>query len=479
MFLRIVGPLMSLVVVVLVVLVVPVLLGISSDRTGQVELERRVAMDRIADLARTATDSSQEPLRQLVDQYQDLYGESVLVVDGTGEVVVSAGDLHPGDARVQRRTRDFGYNVPDLTIDTVTPWSDRTTLLSVPVESGSDLATGLVLMEVDLGPARSQVRRDWGLIVGSAFVAMLLLLGASARTARWVIRPVADLEGAALALAAQRETPDLAVTGPPELRRLGRAFQTMSTALTLALKQQRDLLARTSHQLRNPLAAAQLQLDLLSSRPGPSDERIGTVQENLDRMETTLDRLLGIAEAEHRVAESRAPRLTAEIEADRPGTRAEDIATHVDRRWGRTSGLRLVIDATPGLVLDLPPADAVEIVDTVVENAVKYAGPEATVRVTVAVDGPADDAGDDAAVDLVMIRVEDDGEGLTDSELAHAAEQFWRSSRHAEQPGTGLGLAIVDALARAAAGSMTVGRSELGGFEVTVRVPRGGRRGPA
>jgi len=462
-YLRIVVPLMALVIAVLVVLVLPVLQGISTDRTSQVELERRVAMDRIADVARTATGTSPGPLRQLVERYADLFGESVLVVDGAGEVVVRAGDLGPDDEQTVRRTRDFGYNLPDLTIDVITPWSDDTTLLSVPVESGSDIATGLVLIESDLRPARSEIRQAWGLIVGAALVALMVLLVVTARAARWIIRPVSDLEVAAIALASQRETPDLAVTGPPELRRLGRAFQTMSAALTLALKQQRDLVARTSHQLRNPLTAVQLQLDLLSAESGAVSRRLQPVQDNLDRMESTLDRLLGIAEAEHRLAESRATRLAEDIESERAGTQGSHLAAHLRKRWGEGSGLRLELHVEESVVLDVPLADAVEIVDTVTENALKYAGPHALVRVTIA-----------SVVDGAAIRIEDDGEGLTDAELTHAAEQFWRSSRHAQQPGSGLGLAIVDAIARASGGTMSVGRSSLGGFEVTVTVPQSG-----
>ena len=65
--------------------------------------------------------------------------------------------------------------------------------------------------------------------------------------------------------------------------------------------------------------------------------------------------------------------------------------------------------------------------------------------------------------------VEDDGPGIADTAVAAA---LMRGERLDEsRPGTGLGLAIVSDLVDAYNGSLTLGRSPLGGLRAAIRLP--------
>ncbi|GHE14119.1 sensor histidine kinase [Klenkia taihuensis] len=460
---RIVAPLMTLVVAVAVLLVLPSLQTVSRERTNELELQRREVLDRVASLTRLAVETGDAvPLERYLVRHHDLHGESLLVIDTTEQVLAGVGGLDPDDPRVERRTRDSGYNVPFREVEPVLPWSSATAVLSVPVEVSRDVASGVVLLEADLTDARDDVRRGWLGIVVPALLGLLALFWVTLRAARWILRPVHALEAATHALTQQEAPAAVAVGGPPELRRLASSFTTMAGTLSATLAQQRDLVSNTSHQLRNPLAAVRLNVDLL---PAPTDadrQRLAAVQADLDRLDHTVDRLLGLAEAEHRVMEARAARL-GDAPAE-PGATADRVRAHVAARWGGPGGPAVRVTADDDVVLALPAAEVVEVVDALVENAVKYAGPGAHVEVGLRAGAPG----------RAVLEVADDGDGLTDEELAHARERFWRSSRHVEHPGTGLGLAIVDALARAAGGSMTVARAAAGGLAVRLDLPRDG-----
>jgi signal transduction histidine kinase len=70
---------------------------------------------------------------------------------------------------------------------------------------------------------------------------------------------------------------------------------------------------------------------------------------------------------------------------------------------------------------------------------------------------------------MIEIAIEDDGEGLDDQALVAARK---RGARLDESlPGSGLGLSICDELARAYGGSLTLGRSELGGLRARLLLP--------
>ena len=72
-----------------------------------------------------------------------------------------------------------------------------------------------------------------------------------------------------------------------------------------------------------------------------------------------------------------------------------------------------------------------------------------------------------------LISVEDEGPGIPEELRERVFERFFRidASRSRDTGGTGLGLAIVKHVAESQGGSVTVGKSHLGGAAFTVRLP--------
>jgi signal transduction histidine kinase len=82
-----------------------------------------------------------------------------------------------------------------------------------------------------------------------------------------------------------------------------------------------------------------------------------------------------------------------------------------------------------------------------IQNAVKYRRPDAPLVV---------DLSGAVADGRYVLRVSDNGAGMSEEEAAHAAEPFYRSPRMHEVPGTGLGLAIVSRVAKASGGALSI-----------------------
>ncbi len=103
----------------------------------------------------------------------------------------------------------------------------------------------------------------------------------------------------------------------------------------------------------------------------------------------------------------------------------------------------------------------VQAVTNVLENARKYAGPEAKIRV-----------GASTSDGHGIISVEDDGPGIPIELREVVFERFYRGPVHRNQvPGTGLGLAVVDAIIRRHGGRVEAGPSALGGEQLRLAIP--------
>ena len=232
--------------------------------------------------------------------------------------------------------------------------------------------------------------------------------------------------------------------------------------LQRALARQRAFVADASHELRNPLAVLQGELEL-AARPGRGPAELaaavrsaGTEAERLARL---TDDLL----------------LLARSDEERFGLRQErtDIGALLVR-CAELAGSRLAaagvtgrVDVAPGTYADVDPDRIRRAVDNLVGNALRFA-PRGSVIVLAA-----RTAGGDLEID-----VSDNGPGFPAGFLPHAFERFARpdSGRSRGDGGAGLGLAIVRAIAVAHGGVATAANKPDGGAVVRLRLP--GAAGP-
>jgi signal transduction histidine kinase len=216
------------------------------------------------------------------------------------------------------------------------------------------------------------------------------------------------------------------------------------------LEQQRAFVADASHQLRNPLSALLLRIELLALELPEGNAEIASVRTEGKRLAQVLDDLLDLALAEHAEADLKLTDIGALAEE-----RVAAWSAAADAKGVRLSG---TCPPTTGW------ADAITLssaLDAVIDNAVKFTPEGGAVEVSVSFDG-----------DTSKVVVTDTGPGLTDEELARVGDRFWRSGRHQNVKGSGLGLSITSALLAAGGGTLDYAHHEPRGLRVTVKVPR-------
>ncbi|MFJ2716646.1 ATP-binding protein [Streptomyces sp. NPDC087437] len=463
---RLLPLLIVLMAAVLLALGVPLAVSVAGAEQQKAVVDRIDDAARFAALAQFVTDGTSGPRRTVPDErletlrrelgsYHEVYGIRAGVFYRTGIPMANApadwllpafGEVRDAfdEALLSRRSHD-----PEQ----VWPWQRHRLVVASPVIRDGDVVA-VVVTDSPTGQVRSRTVRGWLLIGTGEIAAMLLAVGAALRLTGWVLRPVRILDATTHDIATGRLKSRVAAAGgPPELRRLARSFNEMADNVEDVLEQQRAFVADASHQLRNPLSALLLRIELLALELPEDNEEIASVRTEGKRLAQVLDDLLDLALAEH-------------AEPDLKLIDIGELAAERVAAWApaaEAKGVRLVGDcpATTGWA---DPVALSSALDAVIDNAVKFTPGGERVEVTVSFDR-----------DTSTIVVADHGPGLTDEEIARVGDRFWRSGRHQNINGSGLGLSISRALLAAGGGSISYVRhreEEPRGLRVTVAVPR-------
>lgn len=255
-----------------------------------------------------------------------------------------------------------------------------------------------------------------------------------------IVGPLNTLAAAAGRLGRGEAVGLIEPTGPLEVRRLTDAFNDMRGRLTRFVEERTRLLAALGHDLRSPLTAMRLRLELLED-----DENSARLRTTVDEMQTMVEATLAFA----RGAASRESHETFDI-----GVLLRDLAGDVAEAGGSVS-----VDADEGLPVRAQPTGIRRALRNIVENAVRYGG-KADISVR-------------QWESMVEISVTDDGPGIPEERLEDVFTPFVRleNSRSQETGGVGLGLAIARTYIHANGGEIGLKNRPEGGLEVTIRVP--------
>jgi signal transduction histidine kinase len=465
--LRVLGVLSILAVLLVLIASYTILASASRELTQELQINRAAALNRLAQVAFDAgTDGGgSAQLQAEMDRYSEVYGEGVLIRLQQG--TLRSGGLSEDRPDVKDALARANLGLSETTLTPLQPFGTGTQVISRSFGSASQVL-GAAVLEVDPDAARQKLRERW-LAVGlaAATITAMLLLGA-ARVTRWVLRPVHRLNAAVAELETTGRSRRLPAEGPPELRELSRSFTAMAQSVSDSIEAQRQLIADTSHELRNPVGALRLRIDLLQLELHTAPERTAAaaVVTELERVEEILDGVLRLAAAEHRAFEGSAgtPPNTL-LPGDKAPVDPFAIVQEEAERAGpaaRHAGASILLGSAPGqsALITCNPDHLAQMVGELLNNAIKYAG-RARISVAVRVRGA-----------TVVIEVSDDGPGLSSDERATATHRFWRSPQHRDIGGNGLGMTIVEKLAAANGGRLLLSEAKPHGLAVSLEFPR-------
>ena len=210
--------------------------------------------------------------------------------------------------------------------------------------------------------------------------------------------------------------------------------------------------AAVSHELRTPLARLLVLLESAALPGAHVEALVDQAREEIEQTRDLIDDVLFLGELE-----------TGREVVSLGRTRALPIVDEVRRSLAERAEhaeVRVAVVGGPEIELPLRPRMLRVVVENLVANAIRYAGPGSTCTITLSQEG----AGP-------LLVVGDDGVGVRRSELPRLFERFYRADQARTSRGTGLGLAIVKHVVTAAGGTVEARSAPGQGLEIVCRFP--------
>jgi two-component system, OmpR family, sensor kinase len=388
-------------------------------------------------------------LRQIALSLRDqtLQSQSALYPDFDYDFIVQVWD--PGGSLVYLSNQDILLPQSNLGFDTVSvngaDWriftmsnAGKTIQVALPVGLRSDRGASMALRI--LVPVFASIPM-FALLIWLLVGRGLAPLGEIAR---------------AIAMRAPSSLEPLSEDGlPGEVQPMVAQLNALLARLGEAIETQKRFTADAAHELRTPLSALQLQLQVLERAQTPEERReaLEHLKAGAQRANRAVGQLLTLARLEPEAAQGapapvRLDRLVHSCVADIEPLAA---AKRIELRLGRVD---------PAVVAGREDALRT-LLDNLVENAIRYthAGGRVTVDAFEDREGP-------------LLAVTDDGPGIPAEERKRVFDRFYRV-RGTGTPGSGLGLAIVKAIADSHRASVELADGEgSAGLTVRVRFPK-------
>lgn len=413
----------------------------------------------------------------VLEQRAELVARSPLGGGFDGKMTVNTGPFQFSDIQFDivdsNGTSRLTFNHPDNQLPSRFVGTDERAVAAGKLVSTARVVDGYEVVAVQYDQiqgtalvAAESLSSDQNLLGTLSLVLILIsaagvLVAAVAGTAvaRGGLRPVLRLTRATERVAATGDLRPIPASGDDELGRLTQSFNVMLGALAESQEQQRRLVADAGHELRTPLTSLRTNLELLVEARKPNapalsqqdeTELYTDVRGQLDELTTLIGDLVELARQD-------APQVVHE-----PVELVDVVERALDRARRRASGADVRFEVTLQPWALLGDASALErAVLNLLDNAVKFSPHDGVIGVTLR------PLGDGTAV----IEVTDRGPGISEDDLPHVFDRFYRSEEARTLPGSGLGLSIVMQAAQRHGGMAYAGRVPGEGALMAIRLP--------
>jgi signal transduction histidine kinase len=296
----------------------------------------------------------------------------------------------------------------------------------------------MIAGHVENGPRPWFWGAPWLVTLMTAFISISVL---GLWAARALATPLSSFAKAAEDFSLDGTSEPLPERGPEEIRLVARALNRMHERIGRLMSDRTRMLAAISHDLRTPITRLRLRAEFIEDEGNRKRMLI-----DLDQMRSMLESVLSLLRNDRKVEASTLVDIasTLQLIADQFGDMGHVV--HYEGPASATAAAR--------------PDDLHRGVTNLVENAVRF-GAEVTIRL-------------DVSGTKLVIDVEDDGPGISDTRKQEMLEPFVRGDDARtmdDSTGFGLGLSIARAIAIAHGGELSLHDRPPHGLIVRMQLP--------
>lgn len=234
-----------------------------------------------------------------------------------------------------------------------------------------------------------------------------------------------------------------------------RIMTTQEKQLRQLEKQRRENMANASHELRTPLATLIAQVDAMHDGIRKLDQsELGVVSRHLDHITGLVDDLFLLSLSDVSKLEFHLQRHELnELVRDTVDTMQDKL---------RERNQTIMLSDLPVMPVYGDSKRLNQVFVNILENCYRYSDDGAMIFI----DGGVEE-------DRAYLSFEDSGPGVSENDLPHLFDRFYRvdKSRSRERGGSGLGLSLVKALIEAQHGQVKAYRSLQGGLGISISLP--------
>lgn len=245
-----------------------------------------------------------------------------------------------------------------------------------------------------------------------------------------------------------------------ELSHLVTTFNRLLDRIQEAFRMQRSFISNVSHELKNPLAAMDAQLQLVRNKHRTAEEYdrvLDSLHDDVHALTETAEKLLQLAKVHSDVANI----VFSPIRLDELLYQTRDMLLKTHPEYTVRIEIRQLPDDEEQLCVQGNEALLRTALLNLFDNGCKFS-PDHAVRVSIGFD----------AEGQPEIAVWNAGLGIPAADLPRVFDPFFRSSRHATQRGSGIGLSLVQSILRLHESTVEVRSSPEDGTCFRLRFPK-------
>lgn len=313
-----------------------------------------------------------------------------------------------------------------------------------------------IVMVTSLLRLHDRLKRFRYVLIGVILLALLISGGGGWLLARSALAPVDRIRQAAEAIGSGNLSDRLPVgRSKDELANLAGTFNDMLVRIEDTFQSHRRFVADASHDIRTPLMVLGTRIDRLLRKSDLSDAdraELKACTSDIDRLGRLSSDLLLLAHVD-------AHQLRLSLRT----TRIDDLLLESIeglKALAAERNVALWLDIDDPIEIDCDVTELRRAITNVVDNAIKYSSSPGTVRIQLK-----------RGADHACLVVQDDGAGVTEEEMPHIFDRFFRGTVSRTTPGSGLGLAITRTIVEAHRGSVSLVSGAGQGTTVTILLP--------
>ena len=451
-------------IVVLVFLVV-IALGVTLLMRSYVDSQSLSSLDdmtrpinvQIVSLIRG--NATQQQLLSNLQEQADKNGAYLLLVDGSGDIVIQLVPLQPESlSPIDVAHGTLPQGITSEARGKFTTTDGRTFLFSAyPLaRQNGQLSKVETLVLAILRPGTMSVLMTfiWPLLI-AAGIALIISLLIAIFLARSIYRPLATVTKAAKQISmgdySQRIKPD----GPKEIRELADSFNRMTEDVKQTQLRLRYFVADVSHELRSPLTSiqgfAQALLDGTASDDATKFKAAQIIDEESRRLKHQVDELLELSRMQSNQAKFiKEPVNLGEV---------LEHSTEVFAVQAKQKLVTIELKTEPNLIVAGDSDRLEQVFNNLLDNAIKNSPAGGNVRVI----------SNKGEGNFAQIVVSDDGPGIPPDQLLFVFERFYQVT--GARTGVGLGLAIAKEIVAVHKGTIEASSEPGEGAHFTVTLP--------